>query len=79
MRQIDPSEMFQSFYRILTKVVDKHIPRGEMKSDSMPWITNAIKSTRVKSALYANVEDTLKQNVHSIITNINTIETNLTI
>ena len=54
----DPSKMLESFHRILTQIVDKHIPikqlsRRELKSYSKPWITSAIKtSIRVKNAPY---------------------------
>ena len=54
----DPSKMFESFYSVLTQIVDKHIPikqlsRRELKSYSKPWITSAIKtSICVKNALY---------------------------
>ena len=54
----DSSKMFESFHRILTQFIDKHIPikqlsRRELKSYSKPWITSAIKtSVRVKNALY---------------------------
>ena len=56
----DPSKILESFHRILTQIVDKHIPtcikqlsRRELKSYSKPWITSAIKtSIRVTNALY---------------------------
>ena len=54
----DPSRMFDSFYKELTRIVDKNIPikqlsRRELKSYSKPWITCAIKtSIRRKNALY---------------------------
>ena len=66
----DPSKMFESFHRILTQIVDKHIPikqlsRRELKSYSKPWITSAIKiSIRVKNALYKKFLKTKSTHYH---------------
>ena len=48
--EADPSRMFDSFYKELNSIVDKHIPikqlsRRELKSYSKPWITSAIKTS----------------------------------
>ena len=48
--EADPSRMFDSFYKELNSIVDKHIPikqlsRSELKSYSKPWITSAIKTS----------------------------------
>ena len=54
----DPSNMFDSLYSKLSKIIDNHIPikqlsRKELKVKSKPWVTSAIKtSIQIKNKLY---------------------------
>ena len=54
----DPSLMFQSFYSVVSNIIDRHIPvkqlsRRELKLKSKPWITLGIKkSIQIKNNLY---------------------------
>ena len=60
----DPSRMFDSFYKNLIQIVDKHIPvrrvsKRELKSYSKPWITTVVKtSVQMKNALYRKYLET---------------------
>ena len=55
---MDPSSLFNSFYDKISQVIDKHIPikqlsKKELKFQSKPWITPAIRvSISVKNNLY---------------------------
>ena len=54
----DPSDMFDSFYSRISKIIDKYIPlkqlsKKELKFRSKPWISRARKvSIHVKNQLY---------------------------
>ena len=67
----DPSDMFCSFYSTISDIVDKHIPlkqlsKKELKFQSKPWITPAIKvSIQVKNKLYKKYLKTKSCYFHS--------------
>ena len=68
----DPSDMFCSFYSTIFDIVDKHIPlkqlsKKELKFQSKPWITPAIKvsNVQVKNKLYKKYLKTKSCYFHS--------------
>ena len=54
----NPCNMFKSFYSNISSIIDKHIPvkqvsRRELKLQSKPWISNALrKSIQIKNNYY---------------------------
>ena len=67
----DPSLMFQSFYSVVSNIIDRHIPvkqlsRRELKLKSKPWITLGIKkSIQIKNNLYKKFIKTKSTYYHS--------------
>ena len=67
----DPSLMFQSFYSVVSNIIDRHIPvkqlsRRELKLKSKPWITLGIKkSIQIKKNLYKKIIKTKSTYYHS--------------
>ena len=67
----NPTNMFHSFYDKISTIVDKHIPirkisKRQLKFNSKPWITSAIKkSIQVKNKLYRIYLKTKSSYCHS--------------
>ena len=68
---LDPSSMFDSFYTKTSEIIDRHIPikqlsRRELKFQSKPWITSAIKVLiHAKNKLYKKYLKTKSTYYHS--------------
>ena len=66
----DPSAMFDSFYSTISEIIDKHIPvklmsKKELKFQSKPWISPAIKvSIHVQNSLYEKYLETKSSYYH---------------
>ena len=66
----NPTSMFDSFYNKVSSIIDKHIPikqltKRELKIQSKPWITPAIReSIRKKNKLYKRYLKTKSQQIY---------------